>query len=193
MGMKQAPSKRITRPVSAVRVEGDERDFWTFVGLLLLIASPFAVLLFFCLFFGNTYSLVSVVALLLFFVVYAAVSNIRFDRRWKRRAAELERESICTFVRAFDYRNLDTWILRAVYEAVGEQICVRVPIRPEDRFYETLEIVDSMDFEQLVYECADRARRSVDDAEQNPYSGLVDTVEDLVQFLHCQPRVAEAA
>ncbi len=118
-----------------------------------------------------------------------------FDRKNKQRIEELvqsrQGESICNFARSFDYRKLDTRILRAVYEQL--QMYVRyedmiVPIRADDHIFDDLEI-DEEDFEYMVADQLTlRTQRSLDNYEQNPYYDKVNTVRDLVMFLHHQPR-----
>ena len=103
----------------------------------------------------------------------------------RRRDATIARtrdgESICHFARSFDFRKIDTWIIRAVYEAFSE----RYPIRAEDSLLEDL-LMDDEDLEFDVAAVADRVGRSLDDAERNPFVRL-ETVRDLVMFLQHQP------
>jgi hypothetical protein len=65
--------------------------------------------------------------------VVAAVI-LRNKRQTKRHLAELANErtgeSICEFTRAFDVRNTDTWVIRAVYEQVQHQLRWCSPIFP---------------------------------------------------------------
>ncbi|WP_165220499.1 hypothetical protein [Aquisphaera insulae] len=114
------------------------------------------------------------------------------DDRLSRLAAERPGESICTFARSFDYRTIDTWVIRAVFE--GLQPCCRfrhgvLSLRADDDFDKVLSI-DDEDLEDLVVETARRAGRSFDDYEKNPFYGSIRTPRDLVHFLVNQPRVA---
>jgi hypothetical protein len=99
-------------------------------------------------------------------------------------------ESICTFARGFDYRNTDTWIIRAVYEALQPE--VKFPLRATDRFAKDL-CMDTDDLDYLADEIATRSGRSLDDVDKNPYCGRLETVADLVAFFSHQPRVPAAA
>jgi hypothetical protein len=121
------------------------------------------------------------------------------SRREERRMAALkqflaevrEGESICTFARSFDWRHTDTWILRAVYEEMSEWF-PNVPIRRTDRWADLrIDLEDLNEF--LIYDIAFRARRSMDNPDQNPLWGKVHTVGDIVAFLEHQPRLADAA
>lgn len=135
--------------------------------------------------------LLVVAALVLFLILIASVSlslDAALRRRLQSLAAARAGESIGTFARFLDYRSIDTWIIRAVYEGLQEYLPDGFPLRPEDRWREDLEI-DEEDFEMdLVPEIAQRAGRSLEGAESNPYYGKVQTVGDLVHFLNLQPR-----
>ena len=115
-------------------------------------------------------------------------------RRMLSVAADRTEESICTFVRSFDYRQIDSWILRAVYEELSRYSVVDgrpLPIRADDRWEEDLKI-DPEDFEDLAMDIAHRARRSMDDTNHNPLYGKVKTVRDIVSFFQHQARIVTA-
>jgi hypothetical protein len=118
-----------------------------------------------------------------------SIGTLADDRRLASLAARREGESICTFVRAFDYRAVDTWILRAVYEELQTYGRFRggvLPLRRTDDLEHTLGI-DPEDLGDSAYTIATRAGRSMDGCEVNPLWGRVNTVGDLVQFLMAQP------
>jgi hypothetical protein len=117
--------------------------------------------------------------------------------RWKRRRSISNRagESICTFVASFDCRRTDTWILRAIYEELSRNLAVGghpMPIRAEDECSEKVLGIDGEDLNDLTIDIAFRAKRSLENAEQNPLYGKVCTVRDLVNFLEHQPRLETA-
>lgn len=125
-------------------------------------------------------------------IVGCEVQNHREPERTRlaRLLPGREGESICTFARSFDYRRMDTWILRAVYEEIqpychcaGESF----PLRSSDRILEDLEI-DPEDYEDSVVAIADRSGRSLQACERNPFYGKTNTVSGLVMFLQNQPR-----
>jgi hypothetical protein len=110
-------------------------------------------------------------------------------------AASRTGESICTFSREVDCSNLDTWIVRAVYEEIQEHLdadCAKFPLRWTDRLKEDLRIdPDALD-EELALDIAQRTGRSLEGTERNPLFGEVKTVRDLVLFFQAQPRLPES-
>lgn len=106
-------------------------------------------------------------------------------------AAEREGESICDFARDFDTRQVDTWIVRAVYEQLQyhlTDVSPAFPVRASDRLKEDL-LLDDDDLDMdIAQEVEQRAGRSLDDTSANPYFGKVKTVRDLVMFFQFQPK-----
>ena len=102
-----------------------------------------------------------------------------------------ENDSICTFSRHFEYREVDTWIIRAVYEQLQSYMNSEkenFPIRPSDDVFVDLKI-DDEDFEyDLVEEIAQRTGRSLENAKSNTYFGKANIVENLVYFFNEQPK-----
>jgi len=98
-------------------------------------------------------------------------------------------EGICAFARSFDCRKVDTWIIRAVFEELQEELGQPrpFPLRASDRLVEELGI----DLEEIdmthVPAIAARTGRSLDRCHTNPYWGQVRTVSDLVHFFDAQP------
>jgi hypothetical protein len=124
------------------------------------------------------------------FFISGFIHMRRYHRRMRALAAEREGESICHFTRSLPYRQLDTVVIRHVYEAFEAQVCApdyRVPIRTTDHMTDTL-AVDPEDIDDLVVEVADRCGRSLDRYEQNPFYTRLHTVGDLVHFLCAQPK-----
>ncbi len=102
-----------------------------------------------------------------------------------------DNDSICTFSRHFELRQVDTWVIRAVYEQLqnymnGEN--ENFPVRATDDVFEDL-MIDDEDFEyDLVEEIAQRTGRSLENAKTNPYYGKANIVENLVYFFNEQPK-----
>ena len=119
------------------------------------------------------------------FVLILLVASLLERRRLRRIAAERKEESICTFARALDYRNLDTGIIRMVYEELQDYLGTSVPLRPGDALQEDLHI-DREDLGDMAIELLKRCRRGFDDVPSNPFA-QVRTVGDLIRFLHAQP------
>ncbi len=122
----------------------------------------------------------------------AAWIGIRLEtQRLLRLVLARPRDSICTFARAFDCRQVDTWIIRAVYEELQTVLPHGVrpfPIRAEDHLEYDLGI-DHDTLEEVAEDVASRAGRSIKNGERNPYYDRIRRVMDLVYFLHHQPRL----
>lgn len=133
--------------------------------------------------------------LLSVFVVVAAAS-VDGQRQQKAVQTKLSRErkglSICDFARSLDYRRVDTWVIRAVYEKIQDYVSspnFLVPIRKEDDLIKVLDI-DEEDLElDLLPEILWCTGRSEENTSHNPWYGKIVTVEDLVQFVNAQPRI----
>lgn len=97
----------------------------------------------------------------------------------RRIAGERRSDSICSFARAFERRQVDPWVVRAVYEAYS----VSFPVRADDVLDQELVDFDAADI-------AERAGRCLERVEENPLFGRVSTAGDLVRFLSLQPRLA---
>ena len=122
-------------------------------------------------------------------LVYGGLSFYA-HRQHLRRARDRRVDSLCTFVRALEVRDHDTWVLRAVYEELTH--LVRHPVRPADHLTKDLGI-DADDLEDIAREIARRASRSLDDTKKNPLYGRVHTVADMIQFLEHQPKIVSGA
>ena len=122
--------------------------------------------------------------------------------QWRRQKASLQTlarsrdgESICEFARDFQRREVDTAIIRAVYETVQASISashdlIAFPIRGHDRLVEDLHI-DPEDTEGCIApDIADMTGRPIQDASANPFNGRVRTVRELVLFFNAQPLAA---
>lgn len=119
----------------------------------------------------------------------------RMQRRVRRHreARSLARSpaSICAFARQFDCRAVDTWVIRAVYEALQKELASNgtpaFALSAADR------LVDDLRFDVEDLECsvmpviAARTGRTLDDTHANPYWDKVATAGDFVQFFNAQP------
>lgn len=118
-------------------------------------------------------------------------------RRLKRLASSREGESICTFARSIGAKNLDTHVVRAVYEELGKVLSASAsmfPLRPTDRLFETRGLnLDPDDLDELLVAIAFRANRSLENTQSNPYYDKVKTVSDLVLFVMSQPDTRRSA
>ena len=124
------------------------------------------------------------------FLVVSIVAHKRDKARLRLLAESRSGESICEFARSFERKEIDTWVVRAVYEQLQRYLGgdLPVPIRATDRLNEDLPI-DTEDLEMdLMVEISQRAGRSLNNAIANPYYDKVKTVGDLVLFLNAQPK-----
>jgi hypothetical protein len=123
-------------------------------------------------------------------VLISIIMNWIESRLLARLAASRPRESIGSFAFALDFRNIDTWVIRAVYEELQEWVSTRklvVPVRPSDRLEDFGIDSEALNLD-LGPEIAQRCGRTFDGCERNPYFGKVITVADLVQFFAHQPK-----
>jgi hypothetical protein len=141
---------------------------------------------------------ISAVARLLFFVraLPSLIEQLGERRRGVRRLRQLPAarvdESICQFARSFEVRRTDTWVLRAVYEALQDElrwVSPAFPVHADDSIKNDL-LIDGEDLDLSIVWCiAERARRRLEHPERNPFSSRVVTVRDLVSFFVHQPRI----
>lgn len=126
------------------------------------------------------------------FVLFIVVSSISDHRRFSKLATDRGDPNICEFARSFNYREIDTKIIREVWNEVQEELGTydgkEFPVRADDLFEETYRL-DSEDLDYAYWAIADRLGISTDNPESNPYWNRVASVESLVLFLHHQPRV----
>ncbi|MYM69161.1 hypothetical protein GTP45_20300 [Pseudoduganella sp. FT55W] len=119
----------------------------------------------------------------------------RNEEHLRRLTREREGESICEFAREFDTRQVDTWIIRAVYEQLQchlSHVHPAFPIRARDRLKEDLQL-DDVDLDiDIAQEVEQRTGRSLDGSDSNPYFGKVETAADLVMFFQGQPHCRSA-
>jgi hypothetical protein len=115
---------------------------------------------------------------------------------WRTKLRELREgrtgDPLCNFARAFDARQVDTWIIRAVWDSLQFYVARRghpFPLLPGDRIVDDLGI-DPKDLEDTAMAVAKRTGHSADEFETNPLFGTVESVGDLVLFVNHQPRVS---
>jgi len=115
------------------------------------------------------------------------IGSVWRHRRMQSLADQRGEESICTFVRAFDYRSIDPWILRAVYEEMQDYIGIAgFPVRASDRIEEDLGL-DRADIEDIVMDrIAYRTGRRLEAEPKNPLCGKIKSVRDIVIYFQHQ-------
>jgi hypothetical protein len=169
--MKRIPSNRMPKYVEP------KCRWWNYFLLALVFAMP-------------AYIIWSVPWYVSLGIIAAVIASLRIKHfSQKRVAAERVGESICTFARSFNFRSVDTWIIRAVYEAIEPE--VNFPLRKTDNFCRDMKL-DWIDVSEIAEEVAQRTGRPLTNSEQNPWYGKVETVADMVEFFMCQPKQAKA-
>jgi hypothetical protein len=129
--------------------------------------------------------------LLLALCAYLTVINKQEKRRFEAMCSIRDEESICTFARSFSTRHVDTWVIRAAHQEIQRLMKSYIPafpVRASDILLDDLHI-DSDDIEDLLADIAARSGYSLDETENNPFYGRVNTVRDLVLFINAQPRL----
>ena len=137
----------------------------------------------------NTFFIVC--ALVLVIVIWMVIDHYRM----KKIAIERGNPNICEYARSFDYRNVDTKIMRAVWNEVqlnlGNYNGKPFPVKAEDMFEETYNMHPD-DLDDIYWSVADRLGIDTEQPENNPYFNKVTSVKNLVLFLHNQPRISDA-
>lgn len=138
------------------------------------------------------------VAVIAFLFTATTIAGTVHSRRRLRKMASLRfNEDIGTFARAFDRRlePFDSWVVRATWDALQPYVGFRggrLPVRPRDDLVNDL-CIDPEDVCNIVVEVAERACRSLDGWEANPYAGRINTVGDLVKAISRLPTAARDA
>ena len=125
-------------------------------------------------------------------IVWSAIDQLKVERHFQNLCKERSGLSVCEFAREFDPKVVDTWIIRAVYEQIQAGLPTKenVPIKASDGLFDTLMLdEDNLDLD-LVEEIAQRASRSFEGYESNPYYGKVTTARNLVLFFNHQARAS---
>ncbi|MFD1216554.1 hypothetical protein [Microbulbifer celer] len=130
-------------------------------------------------------------ALLLVGMIYAIFDHFRM----KRLALKRGKPNICEYARSFDYRNVDTSIIREVWKEVqdylGSYNGTPFPVQADDLFEDTYNL-HTDDLDEIYWTVADRLAIDTEKPEENPYFNQVTSVRNLVMFLHHQPRTGNS-
>ena len=153
--------------------------------LLAIVSATLSVIGYFTLPFG--YFLIGLAVITLF-------GNIVGNVHLARYSAERRGETILTFAHDCNWRLVDTWVIRAVYEELQpycRHIGGTMPLRASDRLLEDLGI-DHAELWDVAKDIAFRTGRSLKDHDKNPYSERINTVKEFVLFFNHQPRTEAA-
>lgn len=179
LGIMKKPSRYMPK-----RKELKYVDRKTLAALVLLPAALFIIIL--PRYFG-------VIAAIMFYGWYFAMNywgTVHDDKHFKKISQGREKDNICTFSRYFDCNQVDTWVIRAVFEEI-QDYCSQVLIRPDDNVFDDL-LIDEEDYtDDLVPEIADRCGRSLEGGENNSNWGETNTLKGLIYFLNSQPKLQD--
>lgn len=128
-------------------------------------------------------------------VILMVAGSMYHHYRMKKIASKRGAADICAYVRSFDYRNVDTKIMREVFNKVqewaGEYEGKPFPVQAEDSFDDIYQM-DPDDLDDIFMEVAGELGINTERTEDNPYCDKVKSVKELVLFLHNQPRNGNA-
>ncbi len=129
----------------------------------------------------------TILSLLFLWVIYWSPKE---NKRLARTAESRKGETICEFARSFDRKEIDPWIIRAVWQELQDYLKGKeygeFPIRESDHIEEFYRI-DSEDINDIGIRIAKRIGRDLTSKSKNPYFDKVNTVGDLVLFMNHQP------
>ena len=124
--------------------------------------------------------------LIILVIITVIFESKNLDSYYAKISAGREGLGICQFARSFDTREVDTWVIRGVYEYLYNHLGFSV--KADDELFGFLKIKhDDLDFD--LAEIAKRVGRSLENFENNPYYSGISSVRDLVNFFNTQPLV----
>ena len=126
-------------------------------------------------------------------LLFLAAASYAIAKHFKLKKLSLERgdANICEYARSFDYRVVDTKIMREVWNEVQQKLGnpngKPFPIKADDLLEGTYNI-DPDDLDEIYWKVADRLGVDTRSPEENPLFNKVSSVRNLVMFLHHQPK-----
>ncbi len=136
--------------------------------------------------------LLIIIGIIVFLSVIGAIWNYY---RMKKIALKRGEPDICSYARSFNYREVDTKIMREVFNHVqkwaGKYEGIPFPVKAEDCF-DKIYKMDPEDLDDIYLDIAKKLGISIEHPEKNPLWNKIKTVKDLVLFLHNQPRINKA-
>ncbi|MET1257046.1 hypothetical protein [Aliikangiella maris] len=135
--------------------------------------------------------IMDILYIILAFVFVGVMVSIIDKKRMTKIALERGEPNICEYARSFDYRKVDTKIMREVWnevqECLGKYNDKYFPVKADDVFEDVYKI-DTEELDYIYWAVADRLGIDTEEPESNPYFNKVTTVKNLVLFLHHQSR-----
>jgi hypothetical protein len=136
----------------------------------------------------------TILSIFLLALAAIAISNYIDHLRIKRIGEERGEANICKFVRDFDYKSIDSKIIREVWNEVqdtlGHSAKNPFPIESEDLLETKYGIVEE-DLDEIYWAVADKLGIETDNVEENPYFKKEITIKNLVLLLANQPRIKD--
>lgn len=114
------------------------------------------------------------------------------SRHIKRLAEKRRGESICQFARTFPRREVNTWVIRAVYEALHDYLGRRIAHTSRRSSAKGPACGWRGPLPRPAPPHRSAMRPLPEGTGLNPWFGKVHRVQDLVRFLDHQPRLASA-
>ena len=123
--------------------------------------------------------------------LWAGRQQRRVERRLTALASGRPGDALCRFARAVDCRRRDTWIVRAVFEALQAHLPPlpgrnTFPIHPDDRLEADLDL-DFDDLNEDACVVAERCGRQLEAPSNDPAPATIVTVRDLLDFFERLP------
>ncbi|POP45930.1 hypothetical protein CHU32_09005 [Superficieibacter electus] len=132
-------------------------------------------------------------AFLAWFIVFTVQDNRQLMAQHRALADARRGKSICDFARSFNLREVDTWVIRAVWNVLSESVNREgpdgfiIPIFVDDRLADEFMLEDEDDLLDTLEDMAFRAGRSTELLGTDGFSGPLVTVRDAVLLLNALP------
>ena len=128
--------------------------------------------------------------ILIFIVLILVLSGVGIEKYEKLKRLRKDWD-IGKFAKEFNLKEVDTWIVRAVYEAVYDE--VEIPIRADDDIDKDLGIdMGDLGFDEILINVSQRTGRVLTE-ESVEYDDIenIKTIRDLVYFFNGLPQKGE--
>jgi len=125
--------------------------------------------------------------ILMFIVLILVLSGVGVEKYKKSKRSRKE-WNIGKFAKEFNLKEVDTWVVRAVYEAVYDE--VEIPIKADDDIDKDLGIdMGDLGFDEILINVSQRTGRVLTENSvgHDDIKNII-TVRDLVEFFNKLPR-----
>jgi len=121
------------------------------------------------------------------FIIFIIIISAIGDKKYERLKEFRKDWDIGNFAKEFDLKVIDTWVIRAVYEAIYDE--VDLPIKADDDIDKDLRInMGDLGFDEILINVSQRTGRVLTE-ESVEYDDIqnIKTVRDLVYFFNQLP------